>query len=332
MTSDRDVVVLGAGSWGTVIASLVSFNASTASLWARDAQFAREIKHSRRNSRYLPSFEIPESVNVVSDFADVCRSANVIFVAVPSHGFRAIVNKIRPYIPNDTVVVSLAKGVESITNATMTQIICDDLPQAIPAVLTGPNLAGEIALAMPSASVVACKDRDAAHEVQSLFHHTALRVYTSDDVVGCEIAGSVKNVLAIAAGIGDGMGFGSNTKAALITRGVAELTRLGVALGGKQATFAGLAGVGDLIATCTSGQSRNRSVGEDLGKGALLNDIVGRTSMVAEGVKSCEAICALATENGVEMPISFGVLAVLRGEIDAQTGLAELLARELRAE
>ncbi|MGZ4713551.1 MAG: NAD(P)H-dependent glycerol-3-phosphate dehydrogenase [Acidimicrobiia bacterium] len=307
------VAVIGAGSWGTAVGAIAAVNAE-AVLWARDPAVAERVNTEHANPDYLPDIPLPESLHATSDLAAACAGADVIVMGVPSHGFRAVLTAAADSIDADVPILSLSKGVEQGTELRMTEVVADVLPRHRTdriGVLTGPNLAREVALGQPTASVVAIEDPDTATELQSLFMTATFRVYTNPDVVGCEIAGALKNVIAIAAGIAHGLGYGDNTKAALITRGLAELARLGVALGGDPLTFSGLAGLGDLVATCTSEKSRNRTVGVALGQGRQLDDIVAEMKMVAEGVKSTEAVLDLAARHGVEMPIAEQVGAVL---------------------
>ncbi len=304
------VAVMGGGSWGTTIASMVSRNTPTV-LWARDAATVGEINERHTNHRYLPDARLSARLTATADLAEAVRDADVIVMGVPSQTFRAtatdIARYIRPWVP----VISLAKGLEAGTQARMTQIIEEVLPGHPPAVLTGPNLAREIMAGDAAASVLAMDDDTIVRRLKELFRSGLFRVYTNTDVIGCELGGVLKNVVAIAAGMGDGLGAGDNTRAAVITRGLAEITRLGTALGGRPETFAGLAGMGDLVATCTSTHSRNRFVGEQLGKGLRLDEIVRKMHMVAEGVKSVPAVIALAEAHGVEMPIAREVYRVV---------------------
>jgi glycerol-3-phosphate dehydrogenase (NAD(P)+) len=304
------VAVMGGGSWGTTIASMVSRNTPTV-LWARDVATVGEINERHTNQRYLPDARLSARLTATADLAEAVRDADVIVMGVPSQTFRAtaidIARYIRPWVP----VISLAKGLEAGTQARMTQIIEEVLPGHPPAVLTGPNLAREIMAGDAAASVLAMDDDTIVRRLKELFRSGLFRVYTNTDVIGCELGGVLKNVVAIAAGMGDGLGAGDNTRAAVITRGLAEITRLGTALGGRPETFAGLAGMGDLVATCTSAHSRNRFVGEQLGKGLRLDEIVRKMHMVAEGVKSVPAVIALADAHGVEMPIAREVYRVV---------------------
>jgi glycerol-3-phosphate dehydrogenase (NAD(P)+) len=257
---------------------------------------------------------------------------SIVFMAVPSHGFRSVLTAMQPLADGIQAVVSLAKGIEMGTNLRMSQVVGEVLPGIPAGVLTGPNLAREVAQGHPAACVVALADEELARRVQALVHTRTFRTYMGTDVVGCEIAGATKNVMAIAAGIGDGLGLGDNTRAVLITRGLAELGRLGVALGGKVLTFGGLAGVGDLVATCASPQSRNRTVGFALGEGQSLEDIVGGMHMVAEGIKSAGPLVGLAQASGVEMPIAEQVQAIVEGRCSPSEALLNLMRRPSRPE
>jgi glycerol-3-phosphate dehydrogenase (NAD(P)+) len=325
------VAVIGAGSWGTAVASLSVRNAPTV-LWARSPEVAGEIATVHTNSRYLSGVTIPSDLGATSKLADALHGADVVVMAVPSHGFRDVLDEGRSAVGEGVPIVSLTKGVEQGTLNRMTEIVAEVLPGHPAGVLTGPNLAKEVLAGYPAASVVAMKDESVAVELQRLFVTDAFRVYTNIDVVGCEVAGALKNVMAIAAGMADGMGFGDNTKAALMTRGLAEMARLGIALGGKPLTFGGLAGMGDLVATCISRQSRNRYVGEELGKGRGLDEIVAEMNMVAEGVKTSRAVVDLAARVGVEMPIAEQVVAVLYGGKRAVDVISALMQREAKPE
>ena len=304
------VAVLGGGSWGTTIGSMVSRNTPTV-LWARDGKTVTEINEHRTNRRYLGDARLSARLTATADLGSAVHDADVVVMGVPSHTFRAtaleVSRHIRPWVP----VISLAKGLESGTQKRMTEIITEMLPGHPPGVLTGPNLAREILSGAAAASVLAMDDDTIVRRLKELFRSGLFRVYTNTDVVGCELGGVLKNVVAIAAGMGDGLGAGDNTRAAVITRGLAEMTRLGVALGGRPETFAGLAGMGDLVATCTSVHSRNRFVGEQLGKGLSLDEIVQKMHMVAEGVKSVPAVIALADAHRVAMPIAREVYRVV---------------------
>lgn len=328
------VCVVGAGSWGTTVAMLVAENADV-TLWARDAELAARLDAERENARYLPGIRVPDRVRATHDLPSACVGADAVVIGVPSHGFRDVLRAAADSIGPDTPVVSLSKGVEQGTDLRMTQVVADVLTSHRPdriGVLTGPNLAREVAEGQPTASVVAIADDEAARTLQQLFMTRTFRVYTNPDVVGCEIAGALKNVVAIGAGIAAGLGYGDNTKAALITRGLAELARLGAALGGDPLTFSGLAGMGDLVATCTSDKSRNRHVGVELGRGRTLDDVLAEMNMVAEGVKSTRSVLELAARHGVEMPIAGFVGAVLYDGARPADLVPSLMLREAKAE
>jgi glycerol-3-phosphate dehydrogenase (NAD(P)+) len=304
------VAVLGGGSWGTTVASLAASNTQT-TLWARDAATAREISEQHRNSRYLGELPLTESLRATADLAEALTGADVLVMAVPSQSFRAVlteaVEHVRPWIP----VVSLVKGLEQGTRRRMTQIVSEVLPGHPAGVLAGPNIAKEVLRGYAAAATIAMPDHRSAEMLQDLFRTKLFRLYTGTDVVGVELAGALKNVFAIAVGFGDGLEAGHNTRAMVITRSLRELTRLGVAMGGQADTFAGLAGMGDLIATCTSPQSRNRHVGFELARGKTLEEIIAEMSQVAEGVKSSSVVMKLAAEHGVDMPIAREVDSVL---------------------
>lgn len=312
---------------------MISRRAAT-TLWSRRPEAAAEMGRDRENAAYLPGIALPDSLKITADLAEALSGADVVVMAVPSHGFRAVLERAEDLVLPEAAVVSLSKGVERGTQLRMTQVAAEVLTidAARIGVLTGPNLAREVALGQPAAAVVAVPDGEVAGKLQALFMSPTFRVYTNPDVVGCEAAGALKNVMAIAAGMAHGLGYGDNSKAALVTRALAELTRLGVALGGAPLTFAGLAGMGDLVATCFSEQSRNRRVGVALGGGQPLGEIVAEMQMVAEGVKSTEAILALATRHEIEMPIAETVGAVLYDGKQPADMVEGLMTREAKAE
>jgi glycerol-3-phosphate dehydrogenase (NAD(P)+) len=317
------VSVLGAGSFGTTMAHLTCPHAPTV-LWCRRRETAEELNAEHTNERYLPGHRLAAAIRATAVLEEAVGEADVVVMAVPSHGMRqvlqAVARSIRPWVP----LVSLAKGLEPDTHLRMTQVMREVLPEHRAGVLTGPNLAREIMAGYAAASVVAFEDQEVARQLQHVFHSGLFRVYTNHDVVGCELGGALKNVIAIASGMGDGLGVGDNTRAAVITRGLAELTRLGVAMGGEPATFAGLTGMGDLIATCASRQSRNRYVGEQLGRGRPIEEILADMNQVAEGVKTSRVVMELGTKHDVDLPISsevYGVLYEGHGARDAYRGL-----------
>lgn len=317
------VAVLGGGSWGTTVASIAARNTETV-LWARNPDSAAEIDAKHENSRYLAGFSLTETLRATADLAESVSGADVIVMGVPSQSFRSVAEQVaehvRPWVP----VVTLVKGLEQGTRKRMTQIVGETLPGHPAGVLAGPNIAREVVQGFAAASTMAMPELSAAEMLQDLFRTTRFRVYTSTDVTGVEIAGTLKNIFAIAVGFGDGLQAGDNTRAMVITRALRELTRLGVAMGGQPETFTGLAGMGDLVVTCTSPHSRNRRVGEYLAKGLSLDEIAKELNQVAEGVKSAATVMALADEYGVEMPIAREVDAVInRGQPveDAYRGL-----------
>lgn len=326
-----NIAVLGGGSWGTTVASLVARNTDV-TLWARNAETVEEINSKHSNERYLPGARLSDRLRATNDIGEAVREADVIVMGIPSQNFRAVLEEVKQHIRAWVPVISLTKGLELKTRMRMTEIIQQVLPGHPVGVLTGPNLAREIMAGQAAAGVIAMEDEIIVQELQNVFKSGLFRVYTNTDVIGCELGGVLKNIIAIAVGMGDGQGAGDNTRAALITRGLSEVTRLGVAMGGKPETFAGLAGMGDMIATCTSPQSRNRHVGIELGKGRSMEEIIEEMTMVAEGAKSAPAVMALANEHGVEMPIASDVSRVLAGDATASRAFRGLLRVEARAE
>jgi glycerol-3-phosphate dehydrogenase (NAD(P)+) len=328
------IAVIGAGSWGTAVAGIAAQNVD-AVLWARRPALADAINTSHENTDYLPGLVLPPSLRATSSLEEACRGADAVVMGVPSHGFRDVISAAAPSIAPGAAVLSLSKGIEQHTLARMTEVIADvldDHPAERIGVLSGPNLAKEIVQGQPAATVIAMTDGAMAERLQAAFMTPTFRVYTNPDVVGCEIAGALKNVIAIGVGITHGLGYGDNAKAALITRGLAELARLGVAMGGDPLTFAGLAGMGDLIATCNSPQSRNRTVGVELGKGRKLDEIVAEMKMVAEGVKSTEAVTELGARYGVELPVADFVGRVLYSGAHPADLVPELMLRKAKSE
>ena len=323
--------LLGGGSWGTTVASLIARNAPV-TLWARDSGTVREINEEKANSKYLPGARLNSKLAATDSIEEAVANCDVLVMGIPSQHFRAVLEQsrehLRPWVP----VISLTKGLELSTRMRMTEIINEVLPGHPVGVLTGPNLAREIVAGQAAASVIAMEDEIIVRELQQLFHSGLFRVYTNTDLVGCELGGVLKNIIAIAVGMGDGQGAGDNTRSALITRGLAEIIRLGVAMGGRPETFAGLAGMGDLIATCTSEKSRNHHVGFELGKGRSLDEIIEEMVMVAEGVKSAPTVMALGEEYGIEMPITQDVLSVLEGRRTPRQAFRGLLKSAVGAE
>ena len=334
LTDASRVAVVGAGSWGTAFATITAEKGVDTVLWARRSDLADEINAQHRNPDYLGEFELPPSLTASHDVQKAVEGADVVVMAVPSHAFREVFIQVHPHVADGVPFVSLTKGIEQDTLQRMTEVMADEAGLAADrlAVVSGPNLAKEVMRRMPSASVVACADEATADVLQGLFMAPFFRVYTNPDVVGCELSGAMKNVIAIAAGIADGMGFGDNSRASLITRGLAEVARLGVKLGADPLTFAGLAGMGDLVATCISKLSRNRGVGEELGRGRKLDDIVGETRMVAEGVKTSKAVLALGKRQGVDLPLTEQVVKVLYEGVAPGDMVLSLMLRSAKPE
>ena len=331
----RRVAVLGAGSWGTTFAKVLADAGREVRLWARRAEVAAAINDGHANPDYVPGIQLPALITATTDAAAALDGADAVVLAVPSQTLRTNLTGWRPLLPSGALLVSLAKGVELGTLSRMSEVVIDvaGVGREQVAVLTGPNLAREIAAEEPTATVIACADHDRAVALQHACGTGYFRAYTETDVIGCEVGGANKNVIALACGMAQGMGFGDNTRASLITRGLAETARLGAALGADPMTFSGLAGLGDLVATCSSPLSRNRSFGERLGRGETLAQAEeANHGQVAEGVKSCSSICALGERHGVELPIADAVRRVCHEGLSVAEMGKELISRAPRAE
>jgi glycerol-3-phosphate dehydrogenase (NAD(P)+) len=326
------VAVLGAGSWGTALASIAAELGHETCLWGRDRLRLAEIGARRENSRYLPGRALASSLQVSVDLGTTVSGAGMVVLALPAAAVRAVASQVGSNLADGAVVVCAAKGLEAESRLTLDQVLAAVLPASAVALLSGPTFAAEVARGLPTAAVVASHEPDAAAAVQAAFASGPFRLYTSDDTTGVAVGGALKNVIAIAAGCADGLGFGSNARAALITRGLSEMTRLAVRLGADALTLAGLAGLGDLVLTCTDDLSRNRRVGLALASGQDLAAITDRLGQVAEGVQTARIAAELARETGVEMPITGQVAAVLAGQRTPYEAVASLLARGLRAE
>jgi glycerol-3-phosphate dehydrogenase (NAD(P)+) len=327
------VAVIGSGSWGTALAVHLARVGHDVRLWGRDAALVADMRARRANAVYLPDVNFPEQLQPVDVLEAALRGSRVVVVAVPSHGVRAVLRSAAPSIRPDALVVSATKGLEETTLLRISQVIAAEVPQVSEvAVLSGPSFAAELARELPTAVVVASAMASAAAHVQEEFRSGALRLYGSSDVIGVEIGGALKNIIAIAAGAVEGLGLGHNALAALITRGLAEISRLAVALGGHRDTLAGLAGLGDLVLTCTGHLSRNRHVGVELAHGRPLAEILASTKMVAEGVRTTRAALELGARSGVELPIAAQIAAVLHGSRDPRTAVCELMGRRQRME
>jgi glycerol-3-phosphate dehydrogenase (NAD(P)+) len=326
--------VLSAGSWGTAFAKVLADAGCEVSLHARRPELAKSIADDGENRDYLPGVRLPSSLRATSDPAEALLDADIVVLAVPSQTLRENLSAWTPMLPPDATLMSLMKGIELGTSKRMSEVICEVTgcaPDRV-AVLSGPNLAKEIADEQPAATVIACADTARAEALQAACRTPYLRPYTNPDLIGCELGGAVKNVIALAVGIMEGLGFGDNTRASLITRGLAETARLGLVLGAEMTTFAGLAGLGDLVATCSSPLSRNRTFGEKLGRGMSLEEVEQSTRQTAEGVKSCRSVLDLARAHGVDVPITEAVVRVCHeGESPARM-VREIMSREAKPE
>jgi glycerol-3-phosphate dehydrogenase (NAD(P)+) len=333
----KRIAILGGGSWGTALAIVLSrtHEPHEISVWVRDASLAESIRRERENTLYLPGHKLPETVHVTHDAATALENAEVIIGAVPAAHARDVYQLVLPHLPRGTPIVSATKGLEPATHARMSEVISQIAPREIPpriAVLSGPSFAAEVAAGQPTAVVLASSDLTLANELQAEFAGPSFRLYTNEDVLGVELAGAMKNVIAIAAGACQGIGLGSNSLAALITRGLAEMTRFAIALGARPETLSGLAGLGDLVLTCTGSLSRNRRVGIELGKGRSLTDILEGMRMVAEGVGTAGALLSLARELGIELPITEQVEAILHRGKSPREAIRNIMERPLKRE
>lgn len=329
----KQVTIIGDGGMGTVCSMLLCENKVRTTLWGHDPAQLQKIASARENVLFLPDFKLPQELRFESDDALALKGAELLISAVPCQYVRGVWTRLKPYVPAGVPILSVTKGVENGTLLRPSQIIGQILGQGHSlAVLSGPNIADELAQKLPATTTVAAEDQALVKEIQQTLNTPMFRVYTNDDCVGVELAGAMKNVIAIAAGIIDGIGAGNNAKAALITRGLAEIQRLGMALGAKEKTFDGLSGLGDLVTTCISPSGRNRSFGERIGKGQSVRDAVGATKSVVEGVATCRSIVELAHQNKVEMPITEAVHSIIEGRKTVREAIAELMTRQLKAE
>ena len=332
---NESIALFGTGSWGTALAVHLAEHGREVTLWGRRAEAVDTMRRTRHNPKYLPDAVLPDSVQLTNDLGAAATTSDLWALAVPSHALRSVTEHLAPFATDQTVVVSLAKGIENDSLETMTAVMQEALPAVPPhrlGVLSGPSHAEEVAEARPTTVVAAAPERAVAERIQDAFMTPRLRVYTSVDVRGVELGGAAKNVLAIAAGISDGVGYGDNAKAALVTRGLAEMRRLGRALGADPHTFAGLTGIGDLVVTCMSAHSRNRSLGEYLGQGWTLEDALEDLQMVAEGVRTTQSIHDLAQQHAIEMPITEAVYAVLFNEARPHDMVDALMTRDPKHE
>jgi glycerol-3-phosphate dehydrogenase (NAD(P)+) len=329
----KNVAILGAGSWGTALASHLASAGHDVRLWGRNADLINELKARRANAVYLPDVALPPAVRPTASLEEALHKSDIIVVALPSHGTRVVIRGAVPFIPRQALIVSATKGIEQDTLLRVSEVVAEEVRGARPvAVLSGPSFAIEVARGLPTAVCVACADPVLAEDVQREFRAAYFRLYASTDVVGVELGGALKNVIAIAAGVVEGLGLGQNALAALVTRGLAEITRLAVAVGARRETLSGLSGLGDLVLTCTGSLSRNRHVGIELAHGREIGEVVAGMNMVAEGVRTTSAALALGRKHGVELPIATQMEAVLAGNRSVAVAVEELMLRPQKTE
>lgn len=333
MPRSTPIAVLGAGSWGTALALHLARLGNDTRLWGRNAEEMHKLQSTRENARYLPGIPFPETLTATADLQAALNGVRDVMVAVPSHAFRATLRLFKPLVTADVRIVWATKGFEHGAQALLSSVVCDEFAANTPqAVLSGPSFAKELAAGLPTAITLAANDNTFLTELATRLHSDRFRVYLSDDMIGVQVGGAVKNVLAVGAGMCDGLGFGANARTALITRGLAEITRLGLALGGKPETFYGMAGLGDLILTCTDNQSRNRRFGLALGQGKSPAQAQAEIGQVVEAASNAEEVVLLARKLGIEMPISEQIYRILHDGLDPRTAAKELLMREMRDE
>ncbi|KUO63316.1 glycerol-3-phosphate dehydrogenase [bacterium BRH_c32] len=329
------ISVLGAGGWGTTLAILLHNNGHNVDIWEYKKSYAKSMHKARENKLYLPGVFIPKEINITHDLEEASNNKHMIVIAIPTQFIRSVMHDLRKYDFKNTTFISVSKGIEKHTLMTVSNIIKDELKGISSSnigVLSGPSHAEEVSKKIPTAVVSASEDLETAKMIQAAFMNSYFRVYHSDDILGVEYGGALKNVIAIGAGIVDGAGFGDNTKAAIMTRGIAEISRLGISLGAKPETFSGLSGMGDLIVTCMSKHSRNRFVGEQIGKGKKLKHVIESMNMVAEGVETCKSVYELTTEHKILAPICHGVYEILFDEKDPIKSTYELMTRDMKSE
>jgi glycerol-3-phosphate dehydrogenase (NAD(P)+) len=335
MDEIEKIGVIGAGSWGTALANLLASKGKSVDLWVREKEVYDQIRLGHENGVFLPGVVLSDNLRPVRSFEEVLCEKELALVVVPSHVFRDVLGSIRPHLQEDMPLITGTKGIENATGMTMSQVAASILPETLMktyACLSGPSFAKEVSSGYPTAVTIACHDTAQAVRLQQLFSTSFFRVYITEDLIGTQLGGALKNVIAIAAGVSDGLDFGYNARAALITRGLAEITRLGVAMGANPHTFAGLAGMGDLVLTCTGDLSRNRTVGLKIGKGASLHEITDGMQMVAEGIKTARSAYEVSWKMGVEMPITAQVYEVLYEKKDPREAVRALMERDLKVE
>jgi glycerol-3-phosphate dehydrogenase (NAD(P)+) len=326
------VSVLGAGSWGTALAALLARNGTPTTLWGRDPEALAEMQDAHRNVRYLPDLELPKTLTFEPDLARAVADAGIVLIAVPSHAFAALLDAIAPMLPAGCAVCWATKGFEPGTGRFLHELVGERLPGRSMAVITGPSFAREVVAGLPTAVTVHASERAFAQTLADLLHSSNFRAYTGEDMLGAELGGAMKNVLAVATGVADGMELGLNARAGLITRGMYEMLQLGVALGARPETLMGLSGLGDLVLTCTGDLSRNRRLGLALGRGVPLKQAIADIGQVVESVVTADEVGRLAEQHDLDLPIAFGVRAVLHGEVTPEQGLRTLMAREQKGE
>lgn len=328
----KKVTIIGDGGWGTALATVLARNGHRVTVWGPFEDYVSRTQNERVNTKFLPGVELPDEIGFTSDTGTAAADADAVVLAVPSRYFRDVVSRFCGLLPDAAPVVSVTKGLDRDTGRRMSEVAAEILDREPIAALSGPSHAEEVALAIPSAVVIGCADHDQAIALQDLFMNETFRIYTSEDIVGVELGGALKNVIAVAAGVSDGIGFGDNSKAALITRGLAEIIRLGVRLGAQPETFAGLSGIGDLVVTCTSRHSRNRGVGERIGRGENPGTILGSMEQVAEGIWTCATARDLAGRHDVEVPITEEVCALIHEGKDSAEAVRDLMTRDPKPE
>ena len=332
MLKVKNIVILGGGSWGTALAISLAKKGLAVDLWCRNTAQAEEMRGTRLNKKYLPNASLPENIRILTDLKEAVAGKDIVVLAVTSQSIRAVAEDIKPLVNEKMIIVNVAKGLEIGSNLRLSQVVGEILPNNPFVALYGPSHAEEVSIGMPTGLVAASENREAALAVQDVFISASLRVYTNHDLIGVEIGGALKNIIALANGIAVGLGYGDNTQAILLTRGLAEITRLGVALGAKAATFQGLTGIGDLVVTCNSLHSRNRRCGVALGQGQKLEDVLKNMGMVVEGVKTTKAAVELAEKIGVSMPIAEQMYGVLFGDVDVKDVVERLMLRDKKNE
>ncbi len=329
---NTQIAVLGGGSWGTALSKLLSENNNKVTVWIRDEGQCRELRDSRINKRYLPNVKIPQDIFFTTDINEAVKNAQVILIVTPTQVVRNTLKQIKDEYKTDKIVINASKGIEVRTLNRVSEVVSQETKNCKFAVLTGPSHAEEVGLSMPTAITVACEDKDTCELIQDLFMSTYFRVYTNDDVIGAELGGALKNIIALGAGISDGVGYGDNAKAALMNRGIVEIARLGVALGADIHTFSGLSGIGDLIVTCTSLHSRNRSAGYLIGQGYTKDEAVAKVGMVVEGISTTYAAYDLAKKLNIDMPIVDAMYDILENNADVKETVNKLMLREKKDE